>query len=117
MGLLQKAVETYEAHSSFVGEESQEHQVLLPVSHILARADLEITLEPEGAFSSARAVDRSRSLPRRNPPGAPAAPVPILSATSSAIWPPAVRKSATSMWTSWPRGPTPPTAIPCSCPS
>ena len=59
MGLLQKAVETYEAHSSFVGEESQEHQVLLPVSHILARADLEITLEPEGAFSSARAVDRS----------------------------------------------------------
>lgn len=30
MGLLQKAVETYEAHSSFVGEESQEHQVLLP---------------------------------------------------------------------------------------
>lgn len=59
MGLLQKAVETYETHSSFVGEESQEHQVLLPVSHILARADLEITLEPEGAFSSARAVDRS----------------------------------------------------------
>ena len=59
MGLLQKAVETYDAHSSFVGEESQEHQVLLPVSHILARADLEITLEPEGTFSSARAVDRS----------------------------------------------------------
>ena len=59
MGLLQKAVETYDAHSSFVGEERQEHQVLLPVSHILARADLEITLEPEGTFSSARAVDRS----------------------------------------------------------
>ena len=59
MGLLQKAVETYDAHSDFVGEEIQEHQVLLPVSHILARADLEITLEPEGAFSSARAVDKS----------------------------------------------------------
>ena len=59
MGLLQKAVETYDAHSDFVGEEIQEHQVLLPVSHILARADLEITLEPEGTFSSARAVDKS----------------------------------------------------------
>ena len=59
MGLLQKAVETYQAHSVFVGVEREEHQVLLPVSHILARADLEITLEPEGTFSSARLVDKS----------------------------------------------------------
>ena len=59
MGLLQKAVETYHAHRDFVGIEIQEHQVLLPVSHILVRADLEITLEPDGTFSSARLVDKS----------------------------------------------------------
>ena len=28
MGLLQKAVETYQAHSVFVGVEREEHQVL-----------------------------------------------------------------------------------------
>ena len=59
MGLLQKAVETYQAHSKFVGAEIEEHQVLLPVSHIMARADIEITLEPGGTFSSARLVDKS----------------------------------------------------------
>lgn len=59
MGLLQKAVETYDAHSDLVGKEKEGHQVLVPVGHILTRADLEITLEPDGSFSSARSVDQS----------------------------------------------------------
>ena len=59
MGLLQKAVETYDAHSDLVGKEKEGHQVLVPAGHILTRADLEITLEPDGSFSSARPVDQS----------------------------------------------------------
>ena len=61
MGLLQKAVETYDAHSDLVGKEREGHQVLAPVGHIMARADLEITLEPDGSFSSARSVDKSEA--------------------------------------------------------
>ena len=58
MGLFQKAVETYDAHSSPVGKAFDNRQVLVPVSHILARADLEIALETDGRFASARAVDK-----------------------------------------------------------
>lgn len=59
MGLLQKAVETYDAHSASIGIAAEGHQVLVPVSHILAQANLEITLEPDGRFSSARPVDKN----------------------------------------------------------
>lgn len=58
MGLFQKAVETFDAHSHLVGVERDDHQVLVPVGHILTQADIEITLEPDGRFSSARAVDK-----------------------------------------------------------
>lgn len=59
MGLLQKAVETYDAHIQSVGVEVEGHQILVPVAHVLTRADLEITLDQEGRFVSARAVDVS----------------------------------------------------------
>lgn len=59
MGLLQKAVETYDAHRDLVGVEIAEHQMLVPVSHILTKANLEITLEDNGNFAGARVVDDS----------------------------------------------------------
>lgn len=59
MGLLQKAVETYDAHRDLVGVEIAEHQMLVPVSHILTKANLEITLEDDGKFAGARVVDDS----------------------------------------------------------
>ncbi len=59
MGLFQKAVETYDAHRDYVGREIEGHQVLVPVSHILARPEIEITLEQDGSFSSARLWDKS----------------------------------------------------------
>lgn len=59
MGLLQKAVETYDAHIQSVGIEKEGHQILVPISHILTRAGLEITLEQDGSFTSARLVDES----------------------------------------------------------
>ena len=58
MGLLQKAVETYDTHSDLVGKEREGHQVLAPVAHKIANADLEITLEPDGRFSSARLLGK-----------------------------------------------------------
>ena len=59
MGLFQKAAETYDAHLSYVGVEREGHQTLAPVAHILTRAELEITLNKDGTFSSARLVDKS----------------------------------------------------------
>ncbi len=58
MGLFQKALETYDAHSAYVGREIEGHQILVPISHILAQADLEITLESDGRFSSVRQINR-----------------------------------------------------------
>ena len=56
MGLLQKAMETYDAHSDLVGKERENHQVLAPVGHIITQAGVEITLEPDGSFFSARLI-------------------------------------------------------------
>lgn len=56
MGLMQKAVETYDCHRDYVGRYLSGHTVLAPVSHIVTRADLEITLNAQGEFLSASAV-------------------------------------------------------------
>lgn len=60
MGLLQKAVETYDTHIHRVGVEyAEEKEPLAPISHGLARADLEITIDQNGRFVEARAVDKN----------------------------------------------------------
>ena len=59
MGLLQRAVETYDAHQHLVGKNLDGHETLAPICHIVTRADLEITLDETGSFSQARAVDKS----------------------------------------------------------
>lgn len=57
MGLLQKACETYDAMSYRAGIiYEDEKEPLAPISHIIVRAQIEITLDPEGRFISARAV-------------------------------------------------------------
>jgi len=59
MGLLQKAVETYDAMVHRAGTvDGGEREPLAPVSHIMARAQIEITLNQDGNFLSARAVDK-----------------------------------------------------------
>lgn len=57
MGLLQKAVETYDAiaHRAGIVYEGEEES-LAPVSHIVTRAQIEITLDQDGSFISARSV-------------------------------------------------------------
>ena len=57
MGLLQKAVETYDAMAHRAGKVyEEEKEPLAPVSHIMARAQIEITLDQDGRFISARAA-------------------------------------------------------------
>lgn len=58
MGLMQKAAETYDCHQKHVGKYISGRTVLAPVSHIIARADIEITLNAEGTFRSAAAVGK-----------------------------------------------------------
>lgn len=60
MGLLQKACETYDAMAYRAGTVyAEEKEPLAPVSHILTRAQIEITLDQNGTFVSARSVDKS----------------------------------------------------------
>lgn len=59
MGLLQRAVETYDANHSLIGVYREGHTPLPPVGHILTNANLEITLDRDGSCVSARSVDKS----------------------------------------------------------
>ena len=65
MSLLQKAVETYDAHASLAGvvkradgEDGKAYQPLAPIGHTITSADLEITLDGGGHFCQARVVDK-----------------------------------------------------------
>lgn len=59
MGLLQKACETYDCHAGLAGRLREGHETLPPVSHILTSAQIEITLDQDGNFVNARAVDKT----------------------------------------------------------
>lgn len=56
---MQSAYETYEALSEkYVGDYGQK-EVLAPISHVVTRADIEVTIDLEGNFISATAVDKA----------------------------------------------------------
>lgn len=59
MGLLQKAVETYDSHLNYASQNREGHAMLAPVGHIVTRAELEITLDQDGTFINAAAVDKT----------------------------------------------------------
>lgn len=62
MGLLQKAVETYDTMSHRAGVMYEEEQEpLAPISHIMTRANIEITLDQNGTFISSRAVGKEEA--------------------------------------------------------
>lgn len=62
MGLLQKACETYDAMAHRAGQMYEgETEPLAPVSHIMVRAQIEITLDRNGTFVSAKAVSKEES--------------------------------------------------------
>lgn len=61
MGLLQQAVKTYDEleRHNHVGKVNNGGVPLAPISHMITRADLEITLDMEGNYVSSRLVDKS----------------------------------------------------------
>ena len=59
MGLLQKAVETYDCHLDYASKNREGQSRMAPVGHIVTRAELEITLDAEGRFVNAASVDKS----------------------------------------------------------
>ncbi len=61
MGLLQKAVETYDANAGLVGVYQKGKDPLAPIGHILANAGIEVTLDAEGRFMAARAVEKTEA--------------------------------------------------------
>jgi CRISPR-associated protein Csd1 len=58
MGLLQKACETYDCMGHLVGAKVSDKEVFAPISHTVTRASIEITLNQDGKFITARAVDK-----------------------------------------------------------
>lgn len=58
MGLLQKAVETYDTHAGMAGAVQAGHQPLAPVSHIVTGANIEITLDAQGHLMDAVVVGK-----------------------------------------------------------
>ena len=59
MGLLQKAVETYDSHRSYASQNREGQAMMAPVGHIVTRAEIEITLDADGYFVDAAAVDKT----------------------------------------------------------
>lgn len=57
MGLFQRALETYESHIRYT-ENRTGMTPMAPIGHIITRADLEITLNSDGQFVIASAVDK-----------------------------------------------------------
>ena len=57
MGLLQRAIETYDANTALIGVYRDGHEPLAPIGHILTSANIEITLNAQGEFLSARKVN------------------------------------------------------------
>ena len=58
MGLLQNAYDTYCAMERRTGEYETGKQPLAPVSHTVTAAQIEISLDQDGKFLSAMAVDK-----------------------------------------------------------
>ena len=59
MGLLQKAIETYDAHVGFVGKYIEGKTVLAPIGHIVTRADIDAVAmsgQDDGAADALRSM-------------------------------------------------------------
>ena len=59
MGLLQRAIETYDASAALAGVYREGHEPLAPIGHVLTSANIEITLNAQGGFETARRVEKN----------------------------------------------------------
>lgn len=63
MGLLQKALETYEAMEGLVGiYEDGKEEPLAPIGHIVTRAQIEVTINADGTFVGAKQADKDQKI-------------------------------------------------------
>ena len=63
MGLLQKAVETYDAMEHLAGVFEDKKEPLAPIGHICTKATIEITVDRNGDFVQAQKVDQKIIIP------------------------------------------------------
>ncbi|MBR4907566.1 MAG: type I-C CRISPR-associated protein Cas8c/Csd1 [Acidaminococcaceae bacterium] len=61
MGLFQKACETYDTFAHLAGVPQEGKVTLLPISHIMQKAQIEITLDADGNFVRAIPIDKADS--------------------------------------------------------
>ncbi len=64
MGLMQKAVETYDCHAALAGVPDAMRETLTPISHIVQNAQIEVTIDANGNFISAAAVVKDKKSER-----------------------------------------------------
>ncbi len=62
MGLLQKALETYDAMEALAGVYEEGKEPLAPIGHIVTKAQIEVTIDADGHFLSALAADKDRKI-------------------------------------------------------
>lgn len=62
MGLLQKALETYDAMEHLAGVYEEGKEPLAPIGHIVTKAQIEVTIDADGRFVSARAADKDKKI-------------------------------------------------------
>lgn len=62
MGLLQKALETYDAMERLAGVYEEGKEPLAPIGHIVTKAQIEVTIDADGQFISAQAADKDRKI-------------------------------------------------------
>lgn len=62
MGLMQKALETYESMERLAGVYEEGKEPLAPIGHIVTKAQIEITIDADGNFVEAKAADKDRKI-------------------------------------------------------
>ena len=62
MGLFQKACETYDTFAHLAGVPQEGKATLLPISHIMQKAQIEITVDAEGKFVRASKVENEKTV-------------------------------------------------------
>ncbi len=62
MAWLKTLAETYDVYSGLAGVEKNDQAVLLPISHSTFNAQIEVTIDEEGDFQSARRLEKGKDV-------------------------------------------------------
>lgn len=62
MGLMQKALETYDAMEGLAGIYEEGKEPLAPIGHIVTKAQIEITIDADGRFVEAKAAEKEQKI-------------------------------------------------------